>query len=144
MSHHSLERLIGDHRRIVALATALADAAVDPDQRPHQLRDAVDGLLEAVIPHLANGDRDIYPRLLACNDDPDARAAHDAIRRFEGAAVDWLGYGAHWHEEAIMRDRAGFAEATAQLIDQLHARMRSENELLYPLALQASAIRLRA
>lgn len=145
MTVHSLERLIADHQRIMALAARLARAIAD-DQASSAagLRDAVEVLLDELLPHLGIEDRDIYPRLLIGHDDATTRAAIEAIERFEGTARDWMAYRDHWTVDAIASDRTGFGVATAGLLNQLNARVRSENELLYPLALQSSTIRLRA
>lgn len=141
---HSLERLVDVHQCILALAMRLTRAIDDPQTPAGELRDRAEALLGDLIPHLGIEDRDIYPRLVTGADDATVRAAREAIQRFEGTAADWRDYGSRWNAEAIAADRDGFAEATADLLAQLNARVRSGNELLYPLALQSSAIRLRA
>lgn len=139
---HSFQRLIDEHRAILARAKTLADRCdgrADPDAAHAALRALADDLAA----HLATEDRDIYPRLMLSGDEGAASAARDAIVRFDTLAGDWLIYEARWTRRAILADREGFATETRELIARLEARISVENELLYPMALRGAHITLR-
>ncbi|WP_136942375.1 hemerythrin domain-containing protein [Sphingomonas baiyangensis] len=138
----SFERLIREHRAIAELATVLR-ATIADDAAPDVMCAALEALSDQLVSHLATEDADIYPQLMLSADEGAAAAAREAIAAFETLAADWRDYAAHWTSGAIEADCEGFAEATAAILDRLDARVRSENELLYPMALRAAHIRLR-
>jgi len=93
--------------------------------------------------HLANEDAVIYPRLMACEDAPTAHLAKNFEADF-GKLVDaWSAYLRTWDEAAARQNWRGFSGETRTILALLAARIRSEDELLYPAALAGSVIGLR-
>ena len=80
---------------------------------------------------------------MMCADEGTASAARDAVKKFETLAADWSAYVARWSRDAIRNDPAGFAEASTAILTRLAARVKVEDDLLYPLALRAAQITLR-
>ena len=139
---YSFERLIGEHAEITVLARTLArtiEAGEDADAKHAALIALADDLAD----HLAREDADIYPRLMMGTDEGAASAAREAVRKFETLAADWTVYVARWSRDAIDADAQGFAEDSAEILARLAARVKVENDLLYPMALRAAQITLR-
>ncbi|GAA0737352.1 hemerythrin domain-containing protein [Sphingomonas japonica] len=140
---HSFERLIAEHQAILEHAKQLSGICAAPAD-PAAAHRALTALGADLAEHLATEDRDIYPRLMLSNDEGAADAARRAIRQFETLAADWTVHQARWTQCAIRADWETFVADNAELLDRLAQRIRTENDLLYPLALRAAHIRLRA
>jgi hypothetical protein len=137
----SIERLIREHQAIAALTGALSRAARDGKaavQRERLVQ--LDMLLEA---HLATEDLEVYPLLLARGDASQRLAAASAMSDYNTLAADWRNYVDRWSEAAIVADPGGFAAESATILSALSGRVRTENEILYPLALRNGTITLR-
>jgi hypothetical protein len=138
----SFERLIREHRLIAQLSArlrhALADGVAAGDAHA-----ALHALSDCLIAHLRAEDSEIYPRLMVSRDAGAAHAARQAIERFHTLASDWMAHVDRWGTAAIARDRAGFDADTLAILDRLDARIVQENELLYPMALNAAHLPLR-
>lgn len=137
----SYARLIGEHAEIAARAGRLAAATVAGDATT--IRAALDCLGDALVEHLATEDREIHPRLMAARDGPTRLGAQEARRRYETLAEDWVALIGHWTQARIAADRDGFAAESSALIERLHARIREEDDLLYPAALASGQMALR-
>ena len=72
-----------------------------------------------------------------------AGAADQFCQEFAALRDDWNSYLVEWTTGMIQSDWAGFRESTLSIIDQLSARVRAENDLLYIAAQQAGIIPLR-
>lgn len=137
----SIERLIDEHARITALSNAvMRGAASDPAASLHATIAELDAQLAA---HLTTEDLEIYPHLLAKGDMAQREAAEIAMGDFDSLAADWRAYVADWTEAEIDADRELFVEASKRVLSALSARVRIENEILYPLALRCGTITLR-
>lgn len=137
----SIERLIDEHARISALANAILEAAAgEPATAVRAMIEALDGEITA---HLATEDLEIYPHLLAAGDMAQREAAQIAIGDFDQLAAQWRAFADDWTEAEIAGDRELFVESGKQVISALAARIRIENDLLYPLALGCGTITLR-
>ena len=139
---YSFERLIAEHAEITARARTLT-RAIEGGADADAQHAALCALATDLADHLAREDADIYPRLMMSADEGAASAARDAVRRFETLAADWAVYVARWPRDAIHADPQGFAEDSAAILARLDARVKVENDLLYPLALRAAQITLR-
>ncbi len=137
----SIERLIREHQEIAKASDTLSRAARDGDIA--SLRTAIVDLDELLAAHLASEDLEIYPMLLATGDASQQIAAASAMSDFDSLAADWRGFVDRWSEVAIKADRAAFIEQSARVLSALSARVRVENEVLYPLALRGGTITLR-
>lgn len=139
---YSFERLIGEHAEITALARTLTRAieGAEPADAQHA---ALTALADDLAAHLAREDTELYPALMLSVDEGAASAARDAVKQFETLADDWGDYTARWTRDDITADGPGFAAASAEILDRLAARIKVENDLLYPLALRAAQITLR-
>lgn len=139
----SFERLMHDHSAIFAAARALGQA-VAADADPVDLAVGVRRLDSVLAPHLALEDQEIYPLLLASRDAGQGIMAAEAIAAYAHVAETWRDFTAHWNAAAIAADRAGFGEALEAFLNALGGRVKTENEILYPMALRGAHIRLRA
>lgn len=139
---YSFERLIGEHAHITALVRALT-RAIEAGEHVDAQHRALTALAGDLSGHLAREDADIYPRLMMCADEGTASAARDAVKKFETLAADWSAYVARWSRDAIRNDPGGFADASTAILSRLAARVKVEDDLLYPLALRAAQITLR-
>jgi iron-sulfur cluster repair protein YtfE (RIC family) len=97
-----------------------------------------------LIAHLAKEDSNIYPQLIAGNDIASSEAALAVIEEFKDLAADWTVLIGWASLEAIRNEPGRFATWSQKLVERLRGRVRRENELLYPQALRAAHIRLRA
>ena len=139
---YSFERLIGEHANITVLARSLArtiEGGTDADTQ----HAALCALAGDLADHLAREDADIYPQLMMSADEGAASAARDAVAKFETLAADWTIHVARWSSDAIHADAQGFAEDSAKILARLAARVKIEDDLLYPMALRAAQITLR-
>ncbi|WP_294260136.1 hemerythrin domain-containing protein [uncultured Sphingomonas sp.] len=137
----SYARLIGEHAEIASRAARLTTANARGEAAA--VREALDELADALIEHLANEDREIHPRLMAARDGGVRISAQEARVRYETLATDWIALISDWPTARIAADRDGFAAESAALIDRLHARIREEDDLLYPAALASGQMALK-
>lgn len=137
----SIERLIGEHAQIAARGDALVRAAASAS--PTMLRTMIVGLDADLVAHLATEDLEVYPHLLAKGDMAQREAAEIAMGDFEQLASEWRAYVDEWTAEEIENDRELFVEASKRVLSALSARVRIENEILYPLALACGTLTLR-
>ena len=137
----SIERLIDEHARITAMADALMRQAANAPGA--ELRAAIVELDSELAAHLETEDRDVYPHLLAKGDMAQREAAEIAMGDFDTLAGDWHTYVTDWTAEEIDGDRELFVETSKRMLSALAARVRIENEILYPLALACGTITLR-
>ena len=137
------ERLMEEHDRI--------------DHHLHRLSNVIDGdsedavgatlilcdLSEELRLHLAHEDSLIYRPMVTAQQPAFAKTADDFALQFETLRCDWERYLVEWTTGIIRADWAGFRASTIVMIDQMCARVRAENDLLYGAALQAGALPLR-
>ncbi|WP_457309058.1 hemerythrin domain-containing protein [Sphingomonas sp. UYAg733] len=133
-----------EHDALVALAARLANAVDSTSVVPIPAVAARDALSDALIRHLHTEDSMIYPLLMGGKDASAAAAAHDFVAEFKDLIGDWTTYMGAWPETRIAAEWPAFTSVTLDLIRRLSGRVRRENELLYPLALAAAHIPLRA
>ncbi|WP_447727981.1 hemerythrin domain-containing protein [Sphingomonas koreensis] len=139
----SFEDLLHDHSAIFAAVRVIVQQ-IEDQAGPATLSASLNYLDSLLTPHLAIEDEQIYPLLLAGDDSGQRIMAEEAINAFASVATDWNAFVAAWEEPAIAADRAGFVAGLQALLDTLQRRVRAENEILYPMALRAAHIRLRA
>ena len=139
---YSFERLIREHAEITMLARDLT-RAIERGADAVTRHAALSALAGDLSDHLAREDAELYPALMLSADEGAASAARDAIRKFETLAADWRVYAGRWTRAAIAGDPLGFAKDSAEILARLAARVKVENDLLYPQALRAAQITLR-
>lgn len=139
----SFEDLMHDHSAIFAAVRVIVQE-IEGDAGPAALAASLTHLDTLLTPHLAIEDREIYPLLLAGGDSGQRIMAEEAINAFASVATDWSAFVAAWDQSAIATDRTGFVTGLQTLLDTLQRRVKAENEILYPMALRAAHIRLRA
>lgn len=137
----SIERLIDEHAQISARGNALLRAVAT--ESPTMLRTMIVGLDTELAAHLATEDLEVYPHLLAKGDMAQREAAEIAMGDFDQLAAEWRAYVDEWTADEIEGDRELFVEASKRILSALSARVRIENEILYPLALSCGTITLR-
>lgn len=139
----SFEDLMRDHSAIFAAVRAVMQE-IEGEAAPATVSASLSHLDMLLTPHLAIEDKQIYPLLLAGDDSGQRIMAEEAINAYATLAADWTAFVATWNESAIAADQSGFALQLHTLLDILQRRVRAENEILYPMALRAAHIRLRA
>lgn len=137
----SIERLIDEHAQISARSNALLRAVAT--ESPTMLRTMIVALDTDLVAHLATEDLEVYPHLLAKGDMAQREAAEIAMGDFDQLASEWRAYLDEWTADEIENDRELFIEASKRVLSALSARVRIENEILYPLALSCGTITLR-
>lgn len=138
------ETLMHEHDALVALSRQLIEVLRSERARPAEAVDCRDALSALMSSHLAKEDSAIYPQLIAGSDTAAATAARDTVTEFSDLTNDWMANLAQWDGVAIAADWNGFREQTIAIVERLLGRIRRENDLLYPLALRAAHIPLRA
>lgn len=137
----SIERLIDEHAQISARSNALLRAVAT--ESPTLLRTMIVALDTDLVAHLATEDLEVYPHLLAKGDMAQREAAEIAMGDFDQLAAQWRAYVYEWTADEIENDRELFIEASKRVLSALSARVRIENEILYPLALSCGTVTLR-
>jgi len=139
----SFELLMREHDELTAQVEQLLKHLGLRQPAVEQVFEARTKLEVSLAAHLAKEDAVIYPSLKLCQDAPTAHLA----RNFEadyGKLVDsWQAYLCKWDEQAAQQNWRGFCSETRAILALLAARIRSENEQLYPAALAGSVIGLR-
>ena len=136
--------LVEEHDRIDGMAASFLDLveAAIPDM---EALVALRARLSAdVMRHLAHEDSFIYPEMIAHGSECVARTARQFVDEFDDLRRDWSAYLEEWTPECILSDWQGFCDETRSIMARLRHRVQQENRILYPMALQAGAIRLRA
>lgn len=134
--------LMEEHDRLMVLGRAFALALDGGDGAA--IHASFAALTGELVRHLAREDSMIYPRLIAGDDAASSAAAQDVIAEFQDLAADWTALAGAAAAGQIAADPAGFAARSRALLARLEGRIKRENELLYPQALRAAHIRLRA
>lgn len=118
------DRLLGDmsHTPADALASRLTDFA---------------RLVKAHIQHECSALAQVEPTRLNARWDA---AWGEGMPRFRKLQADWVMYLCTWDERTIAARRDDFVHATGSMLARLRERMAAENEALYSIALQTSAI----
>ncbi len=137
----SIERLIGEHAQIAAQGDALLRSVATAS--PTLLRTMIIAMDSSLTAHLATEDLELYPHLLSKGDMAQREAAEIAMGDFDQLAAEWRAYVDEWTADEIDSDRELFIEASKRILSALSARVRIENEVLYPLALSCGTITLR-
>lgn len=137
----SIERLIGEHGQITAQGDALLRSVATAS--PTLLRTMIIAMDSSLTAHLATEDLELYPHLLSKGDMAQREAAEIAMGDFDQLAAEWRAYVDEWTADEIDSDRELFIEASKRILSALSARVRIENEVLYPLALSCGTITLR-
>lgn len=139
----SFEDLMHDHSAIFAVVRAIMEE-IESKAGSAILAASLRHLDSLLTPHLAIEDGEIYPLLLAGRDAGQRIMAEEAISAFASVATDWDAFVTAWDQSAIAADRASFVTGLQALLGTLQRRVKAENEILYPMALRAAHIRLRA
>lgn len=139
----SFERLIQEHELLLLMAHGLeACVAAAPDAvRAVRLRT---DFSIALATHLRAEDARLYPRLAQSANSRAVGASETFLSELDTLKIDWNAYLEGWPDDAIASDWATFADETRTMMIRLRARIDRENACLYPVALQNSALRLRA
>jgi iron-sulfur cluster repair protein YtfE (RIC family) len=138
------ETLMREHDALTLLAARLVDAVESDLSSALPAIMARDALSSTLMQHLHTEDSAIYPRLIGGGDAAAAAAALDVVAEFKDLIGDWIAYMADWPIARVEVEWPVFKSATLDLMRRLRGRVRRENELLYPLALAAAHIPLRA
>lgn len=139
---HAFETLIRDHEDLLRQAKAIF-AALNEHQGAPAIRGLLDTFIVDLSRHLAIEDDEIYPHLLRSSDAGEAELAGEAIGRFASLATELTRFHHRWSPGAIAERPDILADDFHVLINRIGARIRTEDELLYPMALRAAHIRLR-
>jgi hypothetical protein len=134
--------MMRDHDEIDAMTFRLERCCKAPDPCPDDVLDARLQLKEVLADHLRREDESIYPQLMSAGG-KSSEAVAEFVENFAYLLADWQDYLADWGPQCVVEDWLGFCEETAAMMARVRERTRAETELIYPLALQSGAIRLR-
>lgn len=140
---HTIERLIEEHKQLDDMARELMELSRSAEPRPLDAFTLLWKLSACLDEHLAGEAGFIYTDHLKVQ--PDRMdievAAFEAA--FQDLVEEWSLYLKEWTLDNITIDWRNFDHATQWIIGRLRERIAQENDILYPLALQAGRIRLR-
>ncbi|WP_156680885.1 hypothetical protein [Sphingomonas profundi] len=140
----SYKRLIDEHDQIAVTMRGLEHVCRTAIPAPVEASMLLLDLAAQVDEHLRHEDRAIYTDLIALQAEGKLTTlAIDLEAAFQELSRDWLNYLADWHHDAIAYDWRAFCEATAAMLPRVQTRVQTENDLIYPAALQAGTIRLK-
>lgn len=134
VEHDELAELVGDVEKILVVTRPNAARAIE-------LRTA---LYDLLLDHLAREDAEVYPRLMAAPDPATAYLAGQFFTDYASLTYELDAYLTRWTETAAAAEWPAFCGATRSVLGRLRQRISDENEMLYPTALSASVISLRA
>ena len=140
----SFELLINEHE-LLGEQVRRIERLLDP-RRPSVAKALAERatLAAMLASHLEREDAEIYPDLMTCRDPATAQIARQFQVDFGRLVEAWASYLATWDSTAALQDWPRFCAQTRAIFAQFAARIRHENELLYPVALGASVISLRS
>lgn len=140
----SVERLIAEHEQLDALAEALeAHVAAQQPDIPATL--AAKSILSITLDaHLRDEDAGLYAKLAGRSDLGLGNLSLSLQQELESLRHDWSAYLTEWCDDAVESDWRNFVEETRRMMARLRDRIARENGYLFPLALQGSALSLRA
>lgn len=139
----NFQTLIAEHDHLDDLALKLARIAERGEPDAVEALAARADLSVSLDYHLGREDAFLYDELLS------GRAAEfsDAVTKFHSdfkdLSSDWSDYLRLWDLPSVQADWVQFCAETIVMMGRLRARISEENNLLYPLALRHSRIRLR-
>ena len=140
----SYQRLIAEHDAIDALAAALGTMLDRPTAEPEAVVALLSELAMAIEEHRRNAHRIVYQRLLDGSNAAAAVTVAHFAEQFGVLEVEWHAYLGDWGADCIAADWEQFGVETRAALDHLLRRLRNEAAVIYPIALQRGAIRLRA
>lgn len=140
----SFEHLIREHDELAELADDLERVLIPA--RPNAARAIAvrTALCTLLQDHLAKEDVEVYPLLMAAPDPATAYLAGQFFTDYASLTHDLTAYLTRWTEDAAAAEWRIFCGATRSVLTRLRHRISDENAMLYPTALAASAISLRA
>lgn len=139
----SYERLIREHDAIDLAARRLENAAGAATPDTATIVGLRSELACAVNEHLHHEDRTVYALLIGLGTKGVLNAAIDFEALFQALKCDWEDYLADWDADCILADWEGFQAETSAIMARLRERVRTETDLIYPLALKQGMIPLR-
>ena len=140
----SFDKLIAEHDELEAAAQLLLLTANCREFDVDAVMAIRSKLAMDLADHLIKEDGLVYPHLLASSDASISNAAGTFITDFQDIASVWSGYVDYWTPANIMADVQGFRDMTHVVVKRLIDRIQRENDELYPLALRAGVLKLRA
>ncbi|MBV9840528.1 MAG: hemerythrin domain-containing protein [Sphingomonadaceae bacterium] len=140
----SLERLIAEHDEIEALAALIERLAAAPLADAAAVASLLGALAIAIADHRGNEQRSVYLRLLNGRDSAASRLASSFADEYRGLEQDLEIYLSDWTAECIAADWETFGAETTAILTRMRHRVARESAVVYPLALQRGAVRLRA
>lgn len=141
---YGIGKLVDDHEQLEQLAGELTVLARHDVPAPLLASELIEQFAQARERHEAV-DATVLHAETDCGQPSRFEAAVLAYRRDHGYAdAAWMRYYNSWTREKIERDWSGFARATLIIMDAERTRMAHEDRVLYPMALQANRVRLRA
>ena len=139
----SYERLIKEHDEIERVARTMCDV-VERDVSAVGEAVALRSQLSLLVSdHLRFEDPQVYGPLIARQDRGSAEIPLDLTADLTALRAAWGGYLDGWDDEAICADWPAFGTQTKEILAWLRERVQLETRLIYPVALQQGAIRLR-
>ncbi len=140
----NFETLLAEHDHLDDLALKLVRIAERADPDPAGALAAIADLSFSLDDHLSREAMFLHGELLSGR----IAAFSDAVSKFNSdfndLLPDWCDYRRQWDPSAVQAGWAQFCCETTSIMGRLRARISEENNLLYPLALRYSRIRLRA
>ena len=136
----NFQLLIEEHDRIDTMAASFETLVTSSVPDMETLISLRAHLSAEVVRHLAHEDSFIYPEMIEHGSERIARTAQQFVDEFDELRRDWVIYLEEWTSECILGDWQGFCDETHSIMARLRHRVKQENKILYPMALQTGAI----
>jgi len=139
----NIQRLIEEHELMDDMACELMDLVGSPEPEPMEAFTRMRRMAAFMDEHLKGEEDFLYTDHYRAMPNRLEEEVAAFERDYRDLTEEWSIYMSEWTLENITVDWRNYDHATQWVMGRLRKRIIQENEMLYPLALQHSRIRLR-
>lgn len=123
-----------EHAVLLRSASRLAGLAATLQNRGDAVsaRALIEGMNTGLIDHLTKEDTQLYPEMMASQDQELQMMAREAFEDMGLLHGAWVAYRNQWTVDRILGETSTFIAATGALVEALATRIAMENDVLYP------------
>lgn len=133
MSKVSFERALGEHAKLLQVAKDLGNIAAGP-LAPERAYSTMGIFVARLQDHRSDEANFLYEPLMSYAEECSLEFEAYLSKLLRSAGTDWSAYLRRWTPDQMEAEWATFAFDTRRILDRGRARLRLEEELLYPLA----------
>jgi|GEM_PF-1176012 len=139
----SIQRLIEEHDLMDDMAYDLMELVQSPEPQAIEAFTMMRRLAACMDEHVKGEEGVLYTDHYRAMPNRLEKEVVAFERNYQDLTEEWTIYMSEWSIENIAIDWRNFDHATQWVMGRFRARLEQENEILYPLALHYSRIRLR-